>query len=489
VSLRARLLAIMLVLVAAGLAVAGWATYAALRSSLIDRVDDQLRSIEGPARRQLTDAGPRADDRLPPGIPVGTVGQLRDREGSVIATFVARLDGSPSASLRPPGTIPSGTFEVDLPSAGAYRFTSVPADAVAPPGPTGIAAGDTLIVGIPLSDVEATLSRLVWIEVAVGASVLAALGLLAFWLVRVALRPLTRIEQTAGAIAAGDFSRRVEESNPRTEVGRLGRALNAMLAAIEAAFAERRAAEGRLRRFLADASHELQTPLTSVRGYAELFRRGAAERPADLANAMRRIESEATRMSLLVDDMLLLARLDEGRPMAREPVDLGVLARDLVGDARAVEPDRPIALDVAGATEVIGDEMRLRQVLTNLLANARVHTPPRTRVWVRVAPSGDDVAVEVRDEGPGIPPDDLERIFERFFRSDPSRARASGGNGLGLSIVAAIAAAHGGRAEAESGEGRGATFRVLLPRARVPPPASAAESPHPSDAAPRPAQS
>ena len=482
-SLRARLLTIMLVVVTAGLAVAGWATYVSLRSFLVDRVDQQLQTAVGPALRALTDPRPR-NGYLPPNLPPNTVALLKGPDGKVLTALV------PTGGQLPASTAAGPYFEANVPGQGAYRFAVAPVGPIPGPGPETALTQATLVVGVPLKDVQDTLSRLVWIELAVGGGVLAAMALLALWLVRLGLRPLTRIEDTAGAIAAGDLSRRVEDESPRTEVGRLGRALNAMLGRIEAAFAERQAAEARLRQFLADASHELQTPLTSVRGYAELFRRGAAERPADLANAMQRIESEATRMSLLVDDMLLLARLDQGRPMEREPVDLAAVARDQVADARAVEPGRPIDLETEDEVLVVGDEMRLRQVVANLLGNARVHTPPLTPVTVRARADGAEAVLEVTDHGPGIPPEHLERIFERFFRADPSRARASGGNGLGLSIVSAIVSAHDGRVEVESQPGHGATFRLVLPRSGPAGPGPDPPAAHPAASAPaRPAQS
>jgi two-component system OmpR family sensor kinase len=260
----------------------------------------------------------------------------------------------------------------------------------------------------------------------------------------------------------------VERADDHTEVGRLGTALNAMLGHIERAFAARTASEQRLRRFVADASHELRTPLTSIRGYAELFRRGAAERPHDLETAMRRIEEESARMSVLVDDLLLLARLDQGRPLEQESVDLVALASDAVDDARAVAPDRPITFETNGPVIVTGDEARLRQVTANLLANARLHTPEGTRVYVRVRSTPDGAQLEVADDGPGLAPDEAAHAFERFYRADPSRARAGGGSGLGLSIVAAIAAAHGGRATLDTGPGRPTTVRVELPRVERP---------------------
>jgi two-component system OmpR family sensor kinase len=282
--------------------------------------------------------------------------------------------------------------------------------------------------------------------------------------VRLGLRPLEHIGATAGAIAGGDLSRRVEPAEPRTEIGRLGLSLNAMLGQIESAFAERQASEDRLRRFVADASHELRTPLTAIRGYAELFRRGAAERPEDLVRAMRRIEEESARMGGLVEDLLLLARLDQGRPLERSTVDLVPLAADTIADLHALEPDRPVTFEHPDTLTVTGDQARLRQVVGNLVDNARQHTPPATPVHVRLAQHDARAVLEVADEGPGLPPGEAERVFERFYRADPARARATGGTGLGLSIVAAIATAHGGTVQASEGPaGRGACFVVELP--------------------------
>ncbi|HYU92299.1 MAG TPA: HAMP domain-containing sensor histidine kinase, partial [Actinomycetota bacterium] len=329
----------------------------------------------------------------------------------------------------------------------------------------------TLIVAIPLTEVSATLDRLLGVELVVSGIALLLVAGFALWLVRLGLRPLEGIGATAGAIAAGDLSRRVEPATERTEVGRLGLALNAMLAQIEAAFEERRASENRLRRFVADASHELRTPLTSIRGYAELFRRGADSRPEDLAKSMQRIEAEAARMGVLVDDLLLLARLDQGRPLDRELVDLARIVEEAVDSARAVEPDRPIDLELHGPAWVSGDAGRLRQAVDNLLDNARVHTPASSRVRVIAGPDDDGgVLLNVEDEGPGLPAQVATRAFERFYRGDPSRSRSKGGAGLGLSIVAAIVEAHGGTVTVRSEEGAGATFEVRLPASGGPSP-------------------
>jgi two-component system OmpR family sensor kinase len=321
-----------------------------------------------------------------------------------------------------------------------------------------------VVVATPLTDVDATLRRLLLIMLLVTAAVLVALAMLGLWVVRIGLRPLDAIGSTAAAIAGGDLSRRVDRSESHTEVGRLGLALNSMLGQIESAFRAKDASERRLRRFVADASHELRTPLAAVRAYAELFTRGADRRPDDLARAMEGITRESERMSLLVDDLLLLARLDEGRPLERQHVQLQELVGEAVDTARAVDPERPIDVELQRAA-VLGDHDRLRQIVDNLLGNARAHTPPGAPVRVRVRGDNGSALIEVEDSGPGLGSDDVERVFERFYRSDSSRSRDSGGVGLGLSIVAAVARAHGGSVIAASEAGRGATFRITLPLA------------------------
>jgi two-component system OmpR family sensor kinase len=463
VSLRARLLITTMGLVAAGLLVANLATYRFLSSFLLDRVDEQLVQAGPFAVRALF---PEEDfsglERIPDvSLPPGTYADFRDRSGNVRRWTFFGFQQLPRPEL--PGALPgSGEFQqgriltVEAARGGSFRYRAL---ATAIPGQAG-----TLVVGIPLFEVDRTLKRLVFGELLVSLIVLGLVAALALWLVRVGLRPLTGIGQTAGAIAAGDLSRRVEPANERTEVGRLGLALNSMLAQIEAAFEERRASEERLRRFVADASHELRTPLTSIRGYAELFHRGARSRPKDLAKTMERIEAESARMGILVDDLLLLARLDQGRPLLREDVDLSRIVTEAVESARAIEPDRPVDLDADGPVRVLGDEARLRQVMDNLLDNVRMHTPPGTPVRVAVTSTPDDVVVSVSDEGPGLAPDVADRAFERFYRGDPARSRETGGAGLGLSIVSAIVEAHGGSVSVGAApEGSGARFEVRLP--------------------------
>jgi two-component system, OmpR family, sensor kinase len=461
-TLRVRLLLGLVLLSALGLAVAGGVTYRQTRADLLNRVDRQLASASQspalffPEFDQGQDAA-ISDEILPP----GTWAEVRAADtGQVLGTNRGALRETPPVL---PATVKPGTsFTVRSPH---YRVGA------AQPQVFKLTRGlftervqAYLIVAIPLSDVDHALHHLLFVEIVVALGVLLVLAVSAWWVVKLGLRPLEHMQETAGAIAAGDLSQRIEVVDEHTEVGRLGLALNEMMQQIESAFAARAASEGRLRRFVGDASHELRTPLTSIRGYAELFRRGAADRPEDLAKAMRRIEEEANRMGSLVDDMLLLARLDQGRPLERQPVDLTRITRDAVDDARAVAPDRPIDFSSNGAVFVPGDEARLRQVLGNLLQNANRHTPADTPVHVRVINTDDEAIIEVADEGPGMPTEDAGRVFERFWRSDPSRTRTSGGAGLGLAIVAAIANAHGGRAEVQSAPGNGSTFRVHLPR-------------------------
>jgi two-component system OmpR family sensor kinase len=304
------------------------------------------------------------------------------------------------------------------------------------------------------------------VVVATSVVTLLVVVLVVWFTIRRGLRPIDDMIATAGLIASGDLSHRVEHEDEVTEVGRLGRALNAMLARIETSFAAKEASERRLRQFVADASHELRTPLTSIRGYAELYRSGAAASPAALERVMARIESEGARMGKLVEDLLLLARLDQGRPLQREPVDLVELVEDAVQDARVVDPGRPIALAHPADARVLGDADRLRQVVDNLLANARVHTEPGTAVHVAIAAQAGEVTLAVADEGPGIEPEAARRVFDRFYRVDTSRSRARGGSGLGLAIVASTIEAHGGRVALDSTPGRGTTVTVTLPRAQ-----------------------
>lgn len=335
--------------------------------------------------------------------------------------------------------------------------------------------GGLLVLATELDHVQATLRRMWLIQLLGSAAVLVSLGAVVWWVLRLGVRPLAAMAGTADEIGAGDLSLRVEHVDRRTEAGRLGVAFNSMLTEIEEGFRQREATEARLRQFVADASHELRTPLTSIRGYADLWQAGGLRESEQLDQAMRRLSEEGRRMSALVEDLIVLARLDRQRPLERQPVRLDVLAADGVSDALAVEPDRPITLETTPAV-VDGDELRLRQVVGNLLTNARVHTPPRTAVHVKVTAERQVARLEVADEGPGMAPEVLARVFERFYRKDDSRVRTGGGSGLGLAIVDAVVQAHGGRASATSAPRGGSRLVIELPEAEAERVASAVDA-------------
>jgi two-component system OmpR family sensor kinase len=469
-SLRARLVAGLLVVAAAGLLVAAGVTYVEQRSFQLTRIDQQARTAIPAVSRALSEQagespgfGSSRGGRSPDGgpgmsLPPGTYGQRRASDGRADSgekpTVFGYADTVPPAP-RLPAKLAAGEYRtVEAVTGGTrYRVYAAP----------DFQGGGMTVVAVTLSEVDQTLHRLLLVQGLVIAGVLLALAVGALFLVRLGLRPLDRIAATADAIAGGDLSRRVSPATPRTEVGRLGMALNAMLGRLERAFTARQASEDRLRRFLADASHELRTPLASIRGYAELFRIGAAREPEDTEKAMTRIEQEAARMGVLVEDLLTLARLDELREPVRDAVDLAQLARDAVDDARAIAPDRIIDVTAEGATTLAADGHQLRQVLGNLLRNALVHTPSGTPIEVRVAGEGPDVTLEVRDHGLGLPTDDAGRLFERFWRAEGGRERGKGGAGLGLAIVAGIVSAHQGHVDAGNAPGGGARFTVHLP--------------------------
>ncbi|HET7173673.1 MAG TPA: HAMP domain-containing sensor histidine kinase [Nocardioidaceae bacterium] len=475
--LRLRLVAALVVLMAIALAATGVAASATLSGYLMGRVDGQLNHALGPAIGRLLHDPAAA--RLGAGvyIPPSPYYVQATTAGGVI---VARLTPPHTRTKRLPNlpalTLPSALAHQDSPytvdsrdGSGQWRvLTTVLSD-----------RSGSVTVAVSLADVHATLARLRVIELVAGLAVLLVLGALGYASVRSSLRPLVQMEATATAIAAGDLTLRAPARDPRTEVGRLSLAFNSMIAQIEMAFRARldseraaRSSAERIRQFVADASHELRTPLTSIRGFAELERRRLSDGPPERAEVLQRIEAEATRMGLLVDDLMLLARLDEQRPLRRDPVDLLALATDLVGTTRVLHPLRSIDLEMVGGGRVpivAGDEPRLRQALSNLVTNAVTHTPDEVPVAVRVgtdsAGGREYAVVEVTDNGPGLTAAEAQRVFERFYRTDPSRSRARGGSGLGLSIVQAIVGAHGGRVDLRTSPGTGATFRVTLPLA------------------------
>jgi two-component system OmpR family sensor kinase len=457
-SLRARLIAGMVV-VSFVLAAVAYIIARTTEANHVDRVD-----------RQLVEAGAQA-------VPFeGTaVGAPTTAFVPPTSVYLAQIvNGEIRVVMQPNVTADGGgapKVTVDEAMAAARAGDAFTASSTSGSGRYRVLAmrvpGAVNVVGISLRDVDSTMSRLHWVLFAAIAIVIGILGVVVFWVLRLGVRPIKRMTKTAGAIAAGDLSQRVPAEAEGTEARELGDALNGMLTTIEGAFAERAASEARLRRFVADASHELRTPVTTIRGYAELYRHGGLSEPDDLDQAMRRTEQESVRMASLVDDLLLLARLDEGRPLARDPVDLGVLGIDAAADARAVAPDRVVTADVAEGVTVDGDEDRLRQVVGNLVGNALVHTPAGTPVSVRVHNGGGRAVVEVHDDGPGMTPEVAERAFERFSRADASRSRHAGGSGLGLAIVRAIVVAHGGDVALDTALGHGTTVRVELPRHTV----------------------
>jgi len=479
VPLRVTLVALVLVLVAVALVTTGAVATSLLRGYLADQQDDQLRGYASEfAPDQLTAVQNCTASQVPFG-------------GGYVACIGSA--GSPKVFKGPRMSLASLPDVSDIRPASIGDYDDGPFTMTAANGSTQwrlvavqVTDGLVVVVGTDLADDDAALSRLVTIEVVVGLAVLVILGVAGYLLVRNSLRPLTEVEHTAQAIAAGDLSRRVPVGDERTEVGRLSAALNGMLGRIESSFRAQQASEeqavaseAKMRRFVADASHELRTPLTSIRGFAELHRQGAVQGPEDTGRIMQRIEAEATRMGMLVEDLLQLARLDQQRPLTLGPVDLAELAGDAVHDARAVQPDRSVSLlldeSLTDVPVVRGDEARLRQVVGNLVTNALTHTPVDARVTVRLAEEPGVVVLAVSDEGPGLAPSDAERVFERFYRADSSRTRAAGGTGLGLSIVASLVAAHGGTVDLTTAPGQGATFAVRLPRSGPAEPVPGAE--------------
>ncbi len=427
-------------------------------ANLLAQVDEQLAEAVEPVRR----------------VGFGERGGRR-RGGELSSLYVGVVEGSEVVTVVTPGLrgadspVPSVSAEQALEAARSGARLSV-----------GSTDGDlrwridagrprpnapVTVIGLPLDSVDDAVRDLVVAATFGAVAILAALASVAAWVIRLGVRPVQQMTEVATAIAAGDLSRRVPEAADGTEAGALGAALNTMLTSIETSFDERTRAEERLRRFVADASHELRTPVATIRGYAELHRTGALGDAGALDDAMRRTEQEAIRMGGLVDDLLTLAHLDRGRPPEHADVDLVAVARDAVGDARAVDPHRTIALEGTGPVLVRAEEAKIRQVVANLVGNALAHTPSSAAVTVAVGEDGGWGRLSVADAGPGMAPEVADRAFERFYRADPSRSRHQGGSGLGLAIVDAIVRAHGGDVRLESVPGRGTTVTFRLPGA------------------------
>ncbi len=470
-TLRARLLLALVPLFVLCLAAADAAAYAEQQSFLYGQLQQQAQNGANLVARSVPGAGgpggPNGGSPGGPGSPPGVVwGEVLSAAGGMLGSpeFLGvptqdQLSATANHPVLPLQLASSTGRYLTVAGVGSYSQYLVYAE------PAGGGNGAIAVAAVPMDSYDATLGHLLLLELLVGAGVVLLLFLATWLIIRRGLRPLARMGDTARAIAGGELGRRVTPAEPTTEVGRLGLALNSMLDQLQAAFGQRSAVEQRLRQFLSDASHELRTPLTSMRGYAELVRRNRGMSAEELELALRRIEDEARRMGVLVDDLMLLARLDQGRPLERAPVDLGELVSDACADARVGDPARSITTHLEAPLIVTGDDPRLRQVMANLLRNALVHTPAGTPIEVGLREEGGWAVIEVADHGPGIPAAARGRIFERFHRADPERSRDQGGSGLGLSIVAGVVAAHGGRVGVTDTPGGGATFRVDLPLA------------------------
>ena len=473
--LRNRLILIPVLLSAIAIVSSDFASTTLMRSFLVKQVDSQLNSIAGGSILRLDRAGidpnfvERDDDGdsfrpVQPlgGVPTATSVTVLDVSGKVLARFGGELEGS-SATSPFAGFTPIDVIEKnDRPFTIKEEAGNPDIRALARLLPSG---EGTVIVSVTLESVDRTLGQLRWLYLLISLIVLSLIAIIAWLMIRLSLRPLRNIEKTAAAIADGDFSARLEENHPGTEVGHLTQSLNTMLSRIESSFAARTESEAKLRRFVADASHELRTPLTAIRGFAELHRQGAVEGPDKVRELISRIERESIRMGTLVEDLLLLARLDQHRTVEREAVDISLLVQEAVASAQAAGPSHPITiLSPDEEIFVLGDSMRIHQSLANLLANARTHTPAGTAITVAITQTQNETLVAVSDSGPGLSLEQQARIFERFYRVDSSRTRTSGeGSGLGLSIVEAVMKSNGGSVSVQSELGKGCTFTLHFP--------------------------
>lgn len=461
-------------LVAALLLVSAFVVTRTTTDYLVGQLDRQLERVAGPVGG--SGAVPPPNFRLPP--QGAGLGSPSEDESSFSTLFAGTYDGTVLLTrLAPTGAASrSAVPQLSLAEAESLvdteRIVTVGSDV----GGTSYRVvvrtdrdGLLTVFGVQMNDVRSAIDRLVVVQGVASAAVLIVLALVTWWVLRLGVRPIRRMTTAATAVAAGDLSQRIPDAPSGTEASELGEALNTMLERIETAFAERAASQDRLRQFVADASHELRTPVTTIRGYAELYRVGGLDEPEQLDAAMRRTEAEAVRMGRLVEDLLELARLDQGRPMATGPVRVDQVVDTVVADAAVVHPDRPVTSST-GPAVIDGVHDQVHQIVANLVTNAIVHTPSGTRIEVRVEPHDGQVRLSVADDGPGMPPEVAGRAFERFYRADPSRSRASGGSGLGLAIVAAIVDSHHGTVRIEptsaggaSAPARGTTVVVELP--------------------------
>jgi len=478
-SLRNRLVLGVVVLSTLGFITSGVVAQKQIESFLIHQIDDQLMNVASGALPRVNLAGIVDDDNFeerggrnkrdgddaPPTplnqVPTSTSLTLLDGSGAVVAGIGGDLN---TVSVRDyiAGYSPEEVAEFEgepftINTEGEnFRVLALPL-----PSSLGSVA-----IAQSLSDVDRTLSRLQWLFFLIGFVIVGLIALASRSVIKVGLKPLSDVEVTAAQIAAGDLSARLPDAKPNTEVGRLTTSLNTMLTRIEESFALRKNSEDKLRRFVADASHELRTPLTAIRGFAELHRQGAVTGEEETTQLLSRIEGESIRMGSLVEDLLLLARLDQAREMEHLPVDIAQVTRDAVASAQVAGADHPITL--SGDFDelyTLGDQHRIHQVVANLLANARTHTPVGTAIAVSITQNSDGVRIAVSDSGPGLSEEDQKRIFERFYRADSSRVRNDGeGSGLGLSIVDAVMKAHGGSVSVDSELGKGSTFTLFFPQ-------------------------
>ena len=461
--LQTRLVATFILLLLGVVMIVGIVVVGSSRSVLLGPIDEELVLVQS----GITDKLLKSDDLLKrftvtddPNLP-----PVKSAQAIVIVDISERVVSAQSSGFTDdPDPLPGIEFFADLVARGG--IATIPSE----DGTLNYRAfgwvndeGEIGVLAVPIGEVDAAVDGIVRTFLLTAAVVALLGGIATWWAVRRELRPVDQMVDTAIAIAGGDLTQRVQDVDSSTELGRLGAALNEMLVQIEDAITQEKAAKERLTNFIADASHELRTPIAAVLGYSELYRNGALLEKKDIDNAMRRIGTETSRMERLVADLLLLARLDQPQAMVPVPVNLAAVVRDAVTDSQAIDPDHPITVIGSDSVRVIGDEQRLTQVVANLLANARVHTPKGTQVTVTLREEDSRVILDVVDDGPGLPEKDADKLFERFYRIDSSRSRSSGGAGLGLAIVAAIVAAHDGTIEAANQEGHGARVTLTLP--------------------------
>lgn len=479
-SLQARLILGVVLLTAIGFVASSFVAQTALKDYLLNQVDRELETIAHETLPRIAQSGIERDENYVP--PVRGQGRAHEEDETPLgplrriptATSVTLFDANGVVQGEVGGDFNTSSLsavleEFDLKEAaqvGDKPFTasedgeSYRAIAVVLPDQSGV-----VVAGKSLTELEKTIGKLRFFFLFIGLMLLLLIALAARTMIRISMKPLEAVEVTAEQIAAGDLSARMPDANPHTEVGRLVTSLNSMLGRIETSFAARTDSENKLRRFVADASHELRTPLTAIRGFSELYRQGAVSGEEPTRELIGRIEGESKRMGSLVEDLLLLARLDQAREMEVKPVNLETVVESAVASARAAGPQHPVSFTESDEEFfALGDEARIHQVVANLLANARAHTPAGTKIEVAISRDSDGIRITVKDNGPGLSLEDQKKIFERFYRADPSRVRVDGeGSGLGLSIVDAVMKAHGGTVSVQSEPGQGATFTLFFP--------------------------